>query len=385
MILSIVIPTKDRYKYLIQLVKLIDSYNLEETEIVIEDNSDDNSIWVDFTNSSKIKVPIRYNHIKGQISVRKNSENGIFHSTGEYVCTIGDDDAVMPNIEECANWMRDNNIDSLRQKTEITYKWPAYNDEFNKKIVGGYLSYDPSKSITEIVDSKRAVIDVIKSGFSSLGHCPCYYHGIVARKTLDKLYGIGGSFIPGPSPDMANAVALSFVADKFCITDIPFVISGGSEYQGGKSSKVRSWVLPLSQVPFISDEDKSKWDKRLPYIWAAPTVWPESGLKGLEYVGRKDLERYVDFNDLIARILLQVNGDDFRMVINKSSNKRDTLTKYYKKKIRFSLSKIKGKLVEAGYLPNKSTRQKTNNLVSISEAIDYLSMSNNCHFTGIKI
>lgn len=384
-LLSIVIPEKDRYKYLLPLVKLIDSFNLHETEIVIEDNSDDNSPWLEFVRNNQFRIPIVYNYKMGQISVRQNSENGMLHSNGEYLCFLGDDDAVMPNIEECTLWMKKNRIDSLRQKNEITYKWPTYSDTKKVGVLGATLSYNKCSSSIEVIDAKKAAKDVVISGFSSLGHCPCFYHGIVARKSLDKLYEIGGCYIPGPSPDMANALALSFVVEKFCITDIPFVISGGSEFQGGRSAKVKSWTQPLSNVPFISDADKKAWDKRLPYIWCGPTVWPESGMKGLEYVGRKDLEQFIDFDELIARVLSRVKGEDRRMVLNKAVNRRRVYIKYYKKQFRSFLSSIKTRFIVWGLIKNHSSRVTVNNIMSISEAIAYLKINENCRFDSILV
>lgn len=383
--LSIVIPEKDRYKYLLPLVKLIDSFNLPDTEIVIDDNSDDNRPWIDFIDKNEINTPIVYNYVKNQISVRQNYENGIRHSNGDYLCFLGDDDAVMPNILECALWMKRNGIDSLRQKYEITYKWPSYSDIQKEGMLGATLSYNRCNSSVEVVDAKKAAKDVVVSGFSSLGHCPCFYHGIVARKTLDKLYEIGGSYIPGPSPDMANALALSFVVEKFCITDIPFVISGGSEYQGGRSAKVKSWTQPLSKVPFISEADKKAWDKRLPYIWCGPTVWPESGIKGLEYVGQESLEEMIDFDELIARVLPRVKGEDRQMVLNKAVNRRRVYIKYYKKRIRNILSAVKAKLVVWGVITINSSRVTINNIMSISEAIEYLKNNENCSFDQIAV
>ena len=384
-LLSIVIPTKERYKYLLPLVQLIDSFNLPDTEIVIDDNSDDNSPWRKFVLETSINTPVVYNYVHGQISVRHNYENGIKHANGEYLCFLGDDDSVMPNILECVKWMKKNDIECLRQKTEITYKWPTYNDNQKNGVLGATLSYDKCTSVVEVLDAKQAAIDVIKSGFSSLGHCPCFYHGIVARRTLDKLFQIGGSYIPGPSPDMANAIALSFVVEKFCITDIPFVISGGSEFQGGRSAKVKTWTQPLSNVPFISDADKKAWDKRLPYIWCGPTVWPESGIKGLEYVGQESLESLIDFDELIARILPRVHGNDRRKVIKKAMNKNRVYYKYYKKEIRKVLSRVKSFFINLGLMKSISTRITVHNIMSISKAIDYLKNNENCLFEGVKI
>lgn len=367
--LSIVIPEKDRYKYLLPLVKLIDDFNLQDTEIVIEDNSDDNSPWLEFESNNQIKTPIVYNYVKGQIPVRHNHENGIRHSNGEFICVIGDDDAVMPNIEDCARWMKKNGIECLRQKYEITYKWPSYTDHRLGALKGATLSYNHSHAIVDTIDARQAAVKVMESGFASLGQCPCYYQGIVSHNVLEKLYNIGGFYIPGPSPDMANAISLSFVVEKFCVTDIPFVISGGSEYQGGRNNNIKTCVHPLKSIPFISEEDKKKWDKRLPYIWTPVTVWTESGLKGLEYVGRKDLESHVDFDKVLSNVFLLLNKKERKKNIKLAQNKERVNQLYRKTMLHRKLSILKWKLLNIFNVNNNAERETLSNINSISDAI----------------
>ena len=41
-LLSIVVPTKNRYYYLLKLIELVESIGSPELELVIQDNSDDN-------------------------------------------------------------------------------------------------------------------------------------------------------------------------------------------------------------------------------------------------------------------------------------------------------------------------------------------------------
>ena len=385
-ILSIVIPEKDRYKYLLPLLKLIDSFHLTDTEIVIEDNSDDTRQWQEFISNNTINTPIVYNSVKGQIPVKNNSENAILHSNGEFVCCIGDDDAVMPNIEECVRWMKTNGVDSMRQQIEITYKWPSYVDEQVGGMLGATLSYNPSHSIIKRVDAECAAEQVVKSNFSSLGHCPCVYHGIVARSVLDELYNINGSFMPGPSPDMANAMALSFVVKHHCVTDIPFVISGGSEYQGGRSSKVKSWVQPLSNIPFISEEDKSKWNLRIPYLWTGPTVWAESGLKGLYYVGRQDVAGQVDFDRIIVKVLLLLDNKNRRKLLaGEKNNRRNRILFFYRKeRLRLFLSRFKKWLVDVGVMHYNNDRITLSGVISIGDAISLLKKNNDCSFNEKK-
>ena len=47
-LLSVVVPTKNRYIYLKELVKLVNSFNDADLELVIQDNSDCNEEILDF-------------------------------------------------------------------------------------------------------------------------------------------------------------------------------------------------------------------------------------------------------------------------------------------------------------------------------------------------
>ena len=58
-IISIVVPTKNRYKYLKQFIILVESFKDERIELFIQDNSDDNSEILEFL-SNKDLVSTKY-------------------------------------------------------------------------------------------------------------------------------------------------------------------------------------------------------------------------------------------------------------------------------------------------------------------------------------
>lgn len=368
--LSIIIPTKDRYVYLLPLIKLIDSYKLKECEIVIEDNSSDNSEISEFLSSHTFTTPIVYNHTPVQIAICDNIDNAINHSSGKYVCIIGDDDAVTPLILECLDFMDENGADSFRQAEEITYKWPSYADDKNV-FCGGTLVYGALDDSYETVDTVGEVVKVIGNGIMSLGKMPCVYQGIVRRATLDRLNNIGGTYFPGPSPDMANAMALSFVVDKHIVGNMPVIVSGGSEYQGGRSKKIKSWVQPLENIPFISEEAKKKWDKRVPYFWCGHTVWPESGIKGLAYVDQESLLRHMDFDRLLAKCLYR-GGSKFRdEVLSRATNKKKVLAGWMLFSLREYLAGYKRRMLKTMHKVS-GDRMIAFGIKNISDAKDFL-------------
>ena len=98
MLLSIVIPTKNRQQYCLAAVKQIISLNLDKTQVVIQDNSDDRSL------EKNLKQVIEYGKVKyhyreGVISFVDNFSEAVSLCDGEYICMIGDDDGILPNIK----------------------------------------------------------------------------------------------------------------------------------------------------------------------------------------------------------------------------------------------------------------------------------------------
>lgn len=297
LLLSIVVPTKNRYYYLKQLILLIDSYNLSEYELVIQDNSDQNEEILDFLSKNNFHN-IKYYYQQGQISQSANSDLAILHSIGEYVCFIGDDDGVLENIIDCTKWMKNNNIDALRPALTV-YNWPDYYFDDRKM---GTLLYENINYDFNLINPIKSLKKLAKTGFTHIYSLPKVYQGIVKRDILDKLFEIGGTFSPGPSPDMATAVALSFIVKTFIITHLPVIIIGQSKNVGGGERQLKGGVMKIEDVPFLPKDSKEKWNKRIPRVWCSQTVWPESAIKGIEYM-KKSQEIQVNYEYILAEFI----------------------------------------------------------------------------------
>ena len=86
---------------------------------------------------------------------------------------------------------------------------------YGLNLARGQISREDRAIVVEgYLDVKSELKKVIKDGFGTLGLLPKVYQGVVSRQLLDKLYDKCGTYFPGPSPDMANAVALSILTDK---------------------------------------------------------------------------------------------------------------------------------------------------------------------------
>lgn len=302
-LLSIVVPTKNRYGYLEPLVRLIEGFANSNVELVIEDNSDDNLEFLPIL--KKMSFPdLHYYYNDKPISVGENLDNAIAHSRGEYVCVIGDDDGVLPSIINCVEWMKENSVDAIIPMI-IPYLWPDHDEVSMRRK--GLLKYSPVKRdrIVEFLDPVQTLEEALKNGFLNRGMLPICYHGVVSRKALDIIYNRGGAFSPGPSPDIAAGVALSLVVKKYALIKYPIIISGASRQHGGGAYRMKYGAAEIKDVPFLPKNSFDTWERSLPKIWTVETVWPESAIKALRYMGREDLIKKVNFNRIYFEFLIR--------------------------------------------------------------------------------
>lgn len=384
-LLSIVVPTKDRYEYLKPLISLIKGFNSDEIELVIQDNTFDNKEIIGYI--QKLNYPLlKYFHIRDQISVAKNSDMAILNSTGKYVCFIGDDDGVCAHIVSAVKWMEKKGIDVLKT-TLNTYKWPSFNfskmADFSATLMLSF--YDKKcKKINPIEQLKKTLRDGGNSrhGITNL---PKVYHGIAKRTTLDKIYAIGGTFFPGPSPDMANSVAMSFVTENFVFLNFPIIIPGNSNRTGGDSKKYKGQCAPISEIPFLSANTEKNWESFIPKVWSSETIMPESACKSLQYMGREEyIKKYFNKEKMLAHFIIG-HFDLKKIAYEKSSNKivlNIYLFYYFLNKISqaiysktiYSLFSVlySGNSNGRGFLNMNNYFKVTRNLQSINEANRYI-------------
>lgn len=293
-LLSIVVPTKNRYEYLKHLVSLISSFASDELEMVIQDNSDDNTDFQKYLKTISGTF-IKYFYEKTPLTSVANFDKAILNSKGEYVCFIGDDDGAMRYILDCVKWMKRKNIEALRS-SEAHYfydKLCLKGKSINKK-----LAYKTPKTTYKYLNPVYALERLLKNG-CELNYIPTLYNGIVKRDVLNNIYSYLGTFFPGASADIANGVALCFYVNKYVVVDFPVIIGGSSVHTGGGVNRNRNYTI--DQVPFISEKAKRDWEGHVPRLWYSPLVWEESSIKALRALGKESFISSVNHDLVISR------------------------------------------------------------------------------------
>ncbi len=287
-LLSIIVPTKNRYgtlKYIVETVSKIES---KELELIIQDNSDDNSEFLKALNTYK-NDNIKYFYSNEQLSVVDNSNLAVKHSNGEYVCFIGDDDSFSYQIIDCVQYMKKERIDSAIFNVAM-YFWPGMEfaiHKFPNLIIPDF------KNIIEKVDVNNELNKCLMTGAYSLGKLPKLYHGIVRRHCLEEVFKIANSYFPGPSPDMANAIALCFSVKKHVYIDLPIIISGQSLKSAGGQGARHKHNGKLEDMNFLPKDTVENWEKGIPKIWTGSTIYAESAIKALRAMKKdKMIEKF---------------------------------------------------------------------------------------------
>lgn len=297
-LLSIVVPTKNRYPYLEKLVELIDGFHQQEIELVIQDNSDNNAEFLSFLNRREYPF-IRYAYRPDQIPVTTNADLAILNSTGKYVCFIGDDDGVCRNIIDYVRWMDKNKVESLRSEPPISYSWPG---------TGGFVFDSSARLAFRLPSGKREFITdfssirkgILKRGATDQGKNPRIYCGIVKREVLNKVYSKAGTFFPGPSPDMASSMALSFFVHKHVIIDEITVLAGSCSKSTAGMGKNHQHIRQIQDVPWLPKDSLEKWEKSVPRLWTGETIYAESAIKSIRAMGQEQELRHMSYPYLYA-------------------------------------------------------------------------------------
>ena len=149
-LVSVVIPTYNRYKYLKGCIESIITINSQELEVVIQDNSEDNTEILQFL-STIHDNRLCYYHQAEHVSVMENSDLAVKHSTGKFVCMIGDDDSVCENIIKAAEYCYKNNHDACCFVFP-GFNWPDMSFEVRKKEANLFFFFSAT-GLVHIVNS----------------------------------------------------------------------------------------------------------------------------------------------------------------------------------------------------------------------------------------
>jgi glycosyltransferase involved in cell wall biosynthesis len=306
-LLSIIIPTKNRYDTLSVITNYIMSWEQKEFELIIQDNTIDNSAFRQLIKKYANDPRFKYYHEIQELSAIENCDRAVSNTNGHFVCFIGDDDGVTRQSIAACKWMKANDIDALYCERG-SYIWPDMEHaiSINKKTNGLLTQKLFTNEITKI-DPKEELENVIKSGAQNLYNLPRLYHGFVAKNSLNQLYKKTNSYFPGPVPDMSNAIGLAPFLKKCFFIDCPIVISGQSKKSMSGKNAVRQHQGDIRQEKSLPKNTYDIWTPQIPRYWCAPTIWAEAAIKAAERTGQEAVLNNFNYIELYANCIAYSN------------------------------------------------------------------------------
>lgn len=286
-LLSIAIPTKNRQPYLINLVDELLRSDRQDFEIVLQDNSDDDQLasYVAGLNDARV----HYAYVGEWISVVDNCDAAIRRCSGHYICMLGDDDGIM--LDEAMTEMaaaKGTGADAV-MSTVLLYTWPDITHHSISGL-GGKLYRRPLfdyRGRTDILAEARRVVR--RSGAMGLEGLPCVYQGFVSRAVLDEVDARTGSYFPGASPDMANAIGIAAFVKSCRRVERPLVIAGHSRSSAAGQGTMREHRGSIAAQRHLPADTERTWYPQIPFFWSGPTIYAQSLHAALERTGTQEL------------------------------------------------------------------------------------------------
>lgn len=300
-LLSVIIPTRNRQVYAIQAVKQILSVTDERTQIVVQDNSDNQSLMEMVKELGEQRIV--YNYSNEVLATVDNFEAGALLATGEYVTFIGDDDGILPSITSVVLYARQKGYDCVTAKVLATYYWPhsgAKNYGCSEET--GYLRLNKYSHKVASVNAVSRLKRVLHNGcqfYHALG-VPKPYHGLIRRDVILQIQAKYGRLFKGLSPDIYSSFTICLAGVNTLYVNFPFTIDGNCPKSGAGAQAQGKHTGKLSDAPHFHGNPNYKWEPLVPQVFSIQTIWADSGMAAIRAAGRDDLVAEFSVERLVA-------------------------------------------------------------------------------------
>ena len=232
---SVIVPTRNRQYTALHAIKSCTLSRYDNIEIIVTDCSDDDSLRNQVKNLNDNRV--KYFFHAENLSMKENWEFGVSQAMGDYVCVIGDDDALMPDGLVLAYELLKIDPAPVLHCNAPTYKWPDYT-LLNRQ---NYISLRLPTTVIKVRAPKDKLLQYYEFEHSS-GTGPGIYHGLVSKKFLDMLKKKRGAFFVDPIVDFDSGYCTLLYADYYLRTTYPIFVSGhcGASNTGAMHTRARN-------------------------------------------------------------------------------------------------------------------------------------------------
>lgn len=221
--LSICVPSRNRQHTFLQTIRDLLASPRRDVEFVFADNSDDPSI----ANAVMAGIGdprVRYLPSADRtLPMQDNWERTMSAASGDWICFIGDDDYVDPDVVDtiAAVMARRPQVDAIGWGRP-SFKWPDYRPfPGNACIALGNAAYVANRQEQlETLFHWNGASPVPKISFSA-------YHGAVRRSAMERIRAtFSGRYFEHPTVDFDCSAKLLLTGRDFVYVDRPFSVLG---------------------------------------------------------------------------------------------------------------------------------------------------------------
>lgn len=300
-VLSIIIPTHERSHYAVRTVKALLDALPESVQIVLSDTSVIDHITAEI--GAAITDP-RLLFIRPQrpMSVVEHFNYAVTYATGDYLCFIGDDDFVLPELAEIAEWAKRRGIDAVQTTISAHYYWPDFRHKTRGTYYSGTLHLTPFTSHVREKSGRLAMHRAARDLGTGVGEMPRAYAGLVAKELVNRIILKYGSLFGGVSPDIYSSALISQEARSLWEVDYPAIIPGSSKASTAGQSASGGHVGRLRENDHIGAFSDLRWNPLIPEFYSVPTVWAFSLLQAAEHL--PELNEHAGYGRLYIKCLI---------------------------------------------------------------------------------
>ena len=287
-LLSVVIPTRNRVDYVKSAIQSVLRISSPQLQLAVEDNGDSNEleVWLR-DNISDRRLVYRYSN--SPVTMCENYDRATSLASGEYICLIGDDDGVNPEIVEATRWAKEQDFDALVPSSLINYVWPDLQMTSRGTLEAGELSIRPFTGEITFPDPDAEMLKCVRDAGQNFHKLPKAYYGIVKKQCMDLVKERTGSYFPGISPDMSAAISIATVVKRICHVDYPLFVPGSSAKSNAGLSGLNKHIGLLRDQPHLPTNCERDWSEIVPVFYSVQTIWAEANVNALSAMGRLDI------------------------------------------------------------------------------------------------
>lgn len=230
---SIVIPTRNRQKYLRYAVESVLSDQRADVELIISNNhsADDTEAYLATISDPRVKIV----RPTAEISMSSHYEFALSQAKGEWVTIIGDDDSVMPYLFDSLDVL----VAQYPQTSIISSERAYYFWDGCQDLYGDLVVVYRSGPRQEMRSTKRDLFAALSGARSCFDLPQIYTSCIVRRSLVERIKSKSdGRFYHSIIPDMYSAVSLSLAEDFYLRVEEPLFWTGTSNASMGRSDRI---------------------------------------------------------------------------------------------------------------------------------------------------